>query len=63
MTPCSFVCWVDDIFWPKRSGIICSERLDIIQCQPPNLALCNMEDQRVSFDCAYLISHNTPSGP
>ena len=39
MTPCSFICWLDDIFWPKRSGIICSERRDIIWHQLPNLAL------------------------
>ena len=37
MTPCSFVCWLDDIFWPKRSGIICYERQDIIWRQLPNL--------------------------
>ena len=38
MTPCSFIWRLDDIFWPKRSGIICYERQDIIWHQPPNLA-------------------------
>ena len=37
MTPCSFVWWLDDIFRPKRPGVICYERRDIIRCQPPNL--------------------------
>ena len=37
MTPCSFVHWLDDIFQPKRSGIIWSERRDLIWCQLPNL--------------------------
>ena len=39
MTPCSFAWWLDDIFLPKRSGVICYERRDIIRCQPPNLVL------------------------
>ena len=38
MTPCSFVWWLDGIFCPKRSGIICYERRDIIRHQLPNLA-------------------------
>ena len=38
MTPCSFVWSLDDIFQPKRSGIICYERRDIIWHQPPHLA-------------------------
>ena len=37
-TPCSFIWWLDDIFQPKRSGIICYERQAIIQHQLPNLA-------------------------
>ena len=47
MTPCSFVCWLDDIFQPKRSGVICSERQGIIRCQPPTPSPTNQTDTHV----------------
>ena len=53
MTPCSFVWWLDDFFQPKRSGIICYERRDIIRHQLPNLA--PWENSRSEYSIVTLI--------
>ena len=59
MTPCSFIWWLDDIFQPKRSGVICYERRDIIRCQPPNLA--SWENSRWRVDRQRVLETPAPA--